>query len=725
MNVAVESFAFHFPPRFAICFGLKKDKRIPKDCVEKVEWFDPRTNIKVAYDERLFLANRIQKRVLVPARTPWYRLSGSLSHGVGWTFHSEFLAQDQYRESCLLSIERSANAKNFIADKRREKREEKKEKAVEKAKAKGEKEHGQKGDSEGGGDSPGALAALGAAGSSVGGSSMFGGPAMSSGRNIFGGGSTSGTTSSFGGLFQNTANNSQQSSSSLFGGFGASAGSRSSIFGGGGSSSSVFGRSGFGGGAPGASSSSGLFQNPNTTGQSQQSSLFGAPPGTGSAANKWPIFGGTAAGCADPPASAKRPKPGEDEESDGSDDEEKEVADRRPVLIPVAGTMVGLVIPYIADRLHDELKRAGDLVKQIPPAWKPYYHYRTVMETFQKESEIECAICMEDFELSSVCVTPCAHIFCRDCLTEAVRSRGECPLCRGLVKQKDCVPLVGQIEIFENRKKKKAPDVGTGLGGGAACSSSAIPGSAKQRVVAKADEEQEAEEDVFTDEEDVLEHFTFGKEKPDEHERLMLDDAMRKLKQKMELAQTQAEEKERERERAKDRYLQYGTKIGGCIHLIKKVRKTERSTSGGRLGFILMLIKISHLVVRSVLPKIDFSSFSFIHSPEDPERRTWSLRLGLLSERSPQTQDRRRFSEREFPVCRGFRHGCCASSHNHAVPRSALPHLCSVAFDGNWGGRRKSRTFVGESEGEKHGGRRYSNLWRVFARTYDGPAAAT
>ncbi|KAK9285552.1 hypothetical protein L1049_024747 [Liquidambar formosana] len=42
-----------------------------------------------------------------------------------------------------------------------------------------------------------------------------------------------------------------------------------------------------------------------------------------------------------------------------------------------------------------------------------------------------CAICLEDFEPNEeVMVTPCNHMFHRDCIVPWVKSHGQCPVCR-------------------------------------------------------------------------------------------------------------------------------------------------------------------------------------------------------------------------------------------------------------------------------------------------------
>ena len=42
-----------------------------------------------------------------------------------------------------------------------------------------------------------------------------------------------------------------------------------------------------------------------------------------------------------------------------------------------------------------------------------------------------CPICMENFDSSNYCITPCSHKFCLDCYIKHTQSKSNCPLCRG------------------------------------------------------------------------------------------------------------------------------------------------------------------------------------------------------------------------------------------------------------------------------------------------------
>jgi hypothetical protein len=55
---------------------------------------------------------------------------------------------------------------------------------------------------------------------------------------------------------------------------------------------------------------------------------------------------------------------------------------------------------------------------------------RSLREYWKTNSIGECSICWEEIEPKKLCVTPCAHIFCFDCLIPYIRQSEKCPLCR-------------------------------------------------------------------------------------------------------------------------------------------------------------------------------------------------------------------------------------------------------------------------------------------------------
>ena len=55
---------------------------------------------------------------------------------------------------------------------------------------------------------------------------------------------------------------------------------------------------------------------------------------------------------------------------------------------------------------------------------------RCLREYWKNHSIGECSICWEQIEPNKLCVTPCAHLFCNECLLPYVRQTEKCPLCR-------------------------------------------------------------------------------------------------------------------------------------------------------------------------------------------------------------------------------------------------------------------------------------------------------
>lgn len=54
-----------------------------------------------------------------------------------------------------------------------------------------------------------------------------------------------------------------------------------------------------------------------------------------------------------------------------------------------------------------------------------------------KNTKLECAICLEDFNDQSFSSTPCGHLFCSTCIARAVENRKMCPTCNSKLKSDD------------------------------------------------------------------------------------------------------------------------------------------------------------------------------------------------------------------------------------------------------------------------------------------------
>ena len=56
---------------------------------------------------------------------------------------------------------------------------------------------------------------------------------------------------------------------------------------------------------------------------------------------------------------------------------------------------------------------------------------KSVLETLQSENDGQCCICLEDItKESQPTITACLHIFCKDCIHEALKRKKSCPQCR-------------------------------------------------------------------------------------------------------------------------------------------------------------------------------------------------------------------------------------------------------------------------------------------------------
>lgn len=52
----------------------------------------------------------------------------------------------------------------------------------------------------------------------------------------------------------------------------------------------------------------------------------------------------------------------------------------------------------------------------------------------KKHLELECAICLEDFDTQDISSTPCGHLFCTECITKYIKDRKMCPTCKKITK---------------------------------------------------------------------------------------------------------------------------------------------------------------------------------------------------------------------------------------------------------------------------------------------------
>lgn len=59
----------------------------------------------------------------------------------------------------------------------------------------------------------------------------------------------------------------------------------------------------------------------------------------------------------------------------------------------------------------------------------------------EKEQQRKCTLCLEAYKDPSV--TTCGHVFCWECVTDWVREKPECPLCRQSISAQKVLPLRG------------------------------------------------------------------------------------------------------------------------------------------------------------------------------------------------------------------------------------------------------------------------------------------
>lgn len=62
-------------------------------------------------------------------------------------------------------------------------------------------------------------------------------------------------------------------------------------------------------------------------------------------------------------------------------------------------------------------------------------------------NKIDCVICLETFGDQPIASTICGHVFCQDCLVEALRIEKKCPTCRHVLRGRHAYH-----QIFLNRE---------------------------------------------------------------------------------------------------------------------------------------------------------------------------------------------------------------------------------------------------------------------------------
>lgn len=92
-------------------------------------------------------------------------------------------------------------------------------------------------------------------------------------------------------------------------------------------------------------------------------------------------------------------------------------------------------------------------------------HYNSINRSRGKENvEADedgkiCAVCLDDFEAREVVmVTPCNHMFHKDCIIPWVKSQGQCPVCRYAIcdrfKEKKAAAISSNSNVMGNHHQE-------------------------------------------------------------------------------------------------------------------------------------------------------------------------------------------------------------------------------------------------------------------------------
>ena len=82
-------------------------------------------------------------------------------------------------------------------------------------------------------------------------------------------------------------------------------------------------------------------------------------------------------------------------------------------------------------------------ITHTPHSYGPRYVLsdETTLAWIQGEQQRKCTLCLE--ELKDPSATTCGHVFCWECITNWIREKPECPLCRQNIQAQHVLPLRG------------------------------------------------------------------------------------------------------------------------------------------------------------------------------------------------------------------------------------------------------------------------------------------
>merc|ERR1712146_257474 len=75
-----------------------------------------------------------------------------------------------------------------------------------------------------------------------------------------------------------------------------------------------------------------------------------------------------------------------------------------------------------------------------PPSARMGFHY-TVLDPENVSDTLKCPVCTEVFDDPVFCGgRPCQHVFCHECIVQALERSEQCPVCREVMLAEDLHP---------------------------------------------------------------------------------------------------------------------------------------------------------------------------------------------------------------------------------------------------------------------------------------------
>ena len=103
------------------------------------------------------------------------------------------------------------------------------------------------------------------------------------------------------------------------------------------------------------------------------------------------------------------------------------------------------------NRLNKELEKNK---KELKGHESSSNFFNNVIESIKNDNVDECGICLGDIEKEDTGVTKCGHIYCYECLTEALKVNKYCPYCRNPLKNNDFFKM-----SYDNNEKEKEKEI--------------------------------------------------------------------------------------------------------------------------------------------------------------------------------------------------------------------------------------------------------------------------